>query len=72
MERMADAANSLTGQVAARLLAEKRSRDEAEAKRMGLIEQLRIEQELDDNPDEILSWDDPRIHSKIPLNPEYF
>ena len=71
-ERMADSANSLTGQIAARLKAEQRANDEIEEGRVAAAENLR-QQEADTIPDdEVLHYTDPRIHSKIPLNPEYF
>jgi hypothetical protein len=50
-ERMSDAANSLTGIRAAKLLTDKHSRDEAEQARLAAIELLRREQELDAGQD---------------------
>jgi hypothetical protein len=69
MERMSDSANSLTGQIAARQLKEKRANDEAEAGRLAAAEKLRLESELADDPNEVLHYTDSRVRSIPPLNP---
>ena len=73
MERQEDGSiNTPTSIRAAELRADKARAENHERARLAAIERLRLEQEADDDPNEVLSWDDPRVRNVPTLNANLF